>query len=178
MRHHVGRAKLLLALALLMICAGFASVGRASDGDALAAEVRRLFSEFQQGNLLYLAERMHPAVVDALGGKAVVLEGGRRAMTSPLMRDLQFTNVEIGEPVDVASTPARRYVAVPFVAIMVIRGVRIRSVGYQLAIQDAGEAKWWFLEGARLTPEKVSHFFPDFPKTAVLPPVRQEVLER
>lgn len=167
----------LLALVLLVVTAGLAQA-RAGEADGLAADVRRLFAAFRQGNLVYLAERMHPQVVDALGGRAAVLQASRQAMASPQMRGLEILEVQIGEPVEVASTPARRYVAVPFVAHIQLQRTRIRSVGFQLAIQDAGETAWWFLEGAKLNSKVLSRFFPDFPETAVLPPVSQEILER
>jgi hypothetical protein len=147
-------------------------VAIASDvDDAVIDKVMdRIASGFKAGDDSYSVEVMYRPVLEALGGKEVLLAAGKKIREQMKDQNMQIISWKTLKPYQYVSTKERRYAIIPYELIADVGGKRIKQTSYQLGIKTSS-GPWQFLNGDKMTPTAYEKLFPDFPKSTKLPPM-------
>ena len=150
---------------------------RAADPDQAVVDqyVDKIGSSLAKGDIVYPVNLVPPAILDAMGGKTALLAAGQAALEQIKAQNIQILSWKATKPYQFVAAASHRYVLIPCDTIVAMpRGKKLHERSYYLGIKDP-DATWHFVSGETLVPETFNRFFPDFPKTTVLPPTKQSV---
>jgi hypothetical protein len=123
-------------------------------------------------------EMMHPRAMElyAGGDRARVRKSIERAFSALARLDARFEDASFPSPPLFVHSRESDFALVPTSIVAVYQGRRIESVSFQLGEKPHDSDRWRYLEGERLTQDKIRQFFPDFPDGVSLPPVYKRTL--
>ena len=153
------------------------SLGRvqAADPDQAVVDryVEKIGSSLTKGDIVYPVNLVPPAILDAMGGKTALLAAGQATLAQIKAQGVQILSWKATPPYQFVAAASHRYVVIPCETIVAMPdGKKLHESTYYLGIKDP-DATWHFVSGETLVPETFNRFFPDFPKTTVLPPTKQ-----
>jgi hypothetical protein len=103
-----------------------------------------------------------------MGGRDQALTIARAAPAQMQAQHVRFESWTPLRPYTYAVGTQRRYVLVRFESVVNAAGKRAKLKSYLLGIRSPNQP-WQFVNGDGLTATDFAQFFPDFPKTVVLP---------
>ena len=142
--------------------------------------IARRFAEASDGaNVTVLADYTYPALIEMMGGRAAFMEASATALSELKNAGLTLESSTFGAISKTYVDGRRRICFLPQQLVFALRGQRLKSIGFLIAVHDPqAAAPWTFLDsnGLRNNPALLWEFFPGLPKNVQLPPVRRERL--
>lgn len=161
-----------LLFGLIIFCPSI----RADDTDKIfAADLQRLFTAVKTNDFDTPIDMMYSPVLEASGGRDAMRKEAGQLKEKFSAIGLKYVSMDSVPPYQRVTTTANDYVIIP-THIVIDAGLhRFETNGYELAIKAHHSSKWEYMDGAGITPEMRSSFFPDL-KDTVLPEVKRKKL--
>jgi hypothetical protein len=113
----------------------------------VASEIKTFFLAFQKGDLDAMLKKTHKSIYN-LCPKDVFDAGIKKEFKKLLATGIKIENYEVGKPGDLYPAGDEEVCFFPTTATMTINNLRIRSIGYIIAIRKTGTEEWRYLDGA------------------------------
>lgn len=118
----------------------------------------------------------HPYVIEDMGGRGAALAVLEASFENYKDGVLAFESLEFPSPPVFVQSQDNFFVLVPTITIMVAKGQRVASTGYQFGVRAKGNANWKYIDGLTITRVTPQGLFPDFPTGVDLPETSQNNL--
>jgi hypothetical protein len=171
--------KMLIALACLFAftAPAFAADLKPEEVAKVQSDVRRIMTAVQTGDAATVVNMSHPALVQAVGGKAELEKMTRDALGQIAEANIKFLSTEVGTPSRTYSAPKEEASLIPTVAMMEVKGQKVKSTGFMVAIRQKNTNDWSYVDGAGFedVPNLLEVLLPGIEKGVTLPPVKTEM---
>lgn len=135
---------------------------------------------FKRADAPAIVDMMYPTVVKAAGGRDKYIAVAEEAMTEMSAKGLMIDHYTIGQPTKTYRAGDKFVCFFPSEMIASRKEVRLRSLGYLVAVYDRkASTEWTFLDSTafRKNPSLLREIFPELPAGVQTPPTGIERLQ-
>lgn len=166
----------LFALALLGL--GFTSAGMAEDPRPLIkASAQKTATAFLEKDWATVLDNTHPNLFRLTGGKERAQNQIAEAINQLAKQGYHISNYGVGKPTILQEEGGWKVSFVPIMMTLIGQNRRIKSDGYLMALKGPEDQRWYFLDGAMLTPQLLAAVAPPIAGKIALPPKRKPRVE-
>jgi hypothetical protein len=126
-----------------------------------------------EGNDARTIDCMPDEALAYFGGRDRVLDALVRVKAAMADKGIAFVGADVGTPNGFTQAGDQLFGIVPQSVTMRGPGGGVRTHGFLLAVSRDGGTTWKFVNGGRLTPEKLAKMFPTLPEGFALPPASE-----
>lgn len=169
----------LLFFSLVMPMA-FGAASCQSDSAEILSRVNVIDTALVKGDAQSIINLTDTSLFELSGGKEKALLATKQAMSQMKQAGITVEKSTIGKPSQTYKAGTKSVCFIPKEMMMSVKGVRGRSVGYLIAINNnANDSPWLFLDSAGLQkkPELLWKLVPGLPKDIKLPPNFTELVQ-
>ncbi|MEM1059470.1 MAG: hypothetical protein AAGK14_09505 [Verrucomicrobiota bacterium] len=164
-----------LSFALLLL--GALPLTVRAEGDPRQAEIKTLAEEsatdFKAQNWSNVLDATHPKLLQLSGGKAQSQKMIEVQMAQVAQAGMTLEKYQIGEPGRVWTESGWQYSFVPAMMVMKAPDRRVTVNSYLMALKGPEDPRWYFLDGAMMTPELLAMLVPELGDGKVALPPKQ-----
>lgn len=169
-----------IVLAALAFCPALhAAELTEEESAALIKELDQMFIKFEGGDAEILLQKTHESIYQLAGGKEQ-FETMTRSIVGQLKEmGVKFLDSKLDPPTKLYPAGEDEVCFVPRTSTIQFNGMKVKTVGYMIAIRPKAGGDWKFLDGAGLkdNPDLLWQLLPALPKEIELPPNTAEVVE-
>jgi hypothetical protein len=166
--------KLSLLAASLVALNSLLFADEAAEKAAVAARAKTMVEATLRGEAATVLKFMPPAVVQALGGEAVLTKAIERTMADMRQIGMEFVSMDVLPPEKFHQSGSKTFAVVKTKSTMLVPGkARITEESSMIAIQEQTGGEWTFLrinEALAGNRDLLKRLLPDFPDDVKLEP--------
>jgi len=118
----------------------------------------------------------YPEALKAVGGTEMMIETIKKGMAELKTQGATFKNAIVGEPGEFIKTQGKLFSIVPEEIFLNVNGKTFYGKSALLAISLDNGVNWYFIDGGRLSEEKIQTLFPETDHKLVMPKQSKPVL--
>jgi hypothetical protein len=151
-------------VAIVLALASITTIFAKSIKDEIRSKAIETSTAMINGKYGTVADLTYPKLVELLGGREKIIS----MMEEGSAVGVKFVSVEVGQPTEPRRNGDKLFSVVP--THTTLQGIKqIIQESYLLAISTDNGASWTFLEGAGITPKRLSTFLLELPSGFELP---------
>ncbi len=173
------RLIVVLITVFLVAQQGYAKPIKKSMARKVVAEANEFTSLLVNENVKQYVEKLHPRVIQLLGGKKRIIYISKKNNHLMRQRKLKVVKYEIFEPEKIYKSKEEIFTFLKAHVVLDSPKVEISKETYIIAARNKKEDEWYFIDGSNITSfEGLGKIFPEFPKEVEIPKNTRQIIHK